>query len=64
MNRVLHKLHEAMSRLYRNDEGATAVEYAVLAASIAAVIVATVTDLGLHVQKLFSMVHDLMEAYL
>jgi Flp pilus assembly pilin Flp len=35
------------------DEGATAVEYAIFAALVAAVIVATVLVLGVHVRDLF-----------
>ena len=39
---------------HENQSGATAVEYAVFLALIAAVIVATVTALGVEVFKLFS----------
>ncbi len=41
-------------RPHHRDQGATAVEYAILAAFIAAVIVGTVTALGLATIDLFS----------
>lgn len=48
-----------MVAMYRkNDEGATAVEYGVMVALIAAVIVAIVTLLGTQVQAAFQTVSD------
>jgi Flp pilus assembly pilin Flp len=41
-------------RPHRRDHGATAVEYAIVAAFIAAVIFGTVTSLGLRTIALFS----------
>ena len=40
--------------LYRDDRGATAVEYALMVALIAAVIVVSVTALGTKLKTLFS----------
>ncbi len=42
--------------LFKNEEGATAVEYAIMAAFIAAVIIATVGFLGTDVNDAFSTV--------
>lgn len=64
MDGFCRKFHSAMSRLYRHDEGATVIEYAVLSASIAAVIVAIVMALGLSVKNLFDTTRVLLEAYL
>jgi pilus assembly protein Flp/PilA len=42
--------------LRRNDRGATAVEYGLMVALIAAVIIGVVTTLGLNLQNLFTTV--------
>ncbi len=44
-------------RRLRDDQGATAVEYALLAGFIAAVIAAAVAALGIEVDHVFGMVH-------
>lgn len=48
------------TRLARNEEGATAVEYGLMVALIAAVIVAVVTLLGTEIQSAFQTVVDAM----
>ena len=47
-----------MNRIFVNEEGQAAVEYSVLAVSVAAVIVLVVTAFGLQVQNLFQQVVD------
>lgn len=46
------------TRLRRDDRGATAVEYGLLVALIAAVIVVIVTTLGTKIQQAFQTVSD------
>lgn len=43
---------------YRDEEGATAVEYGMIVALIAAVIVAVVTTLGTKIQAAFQTISD------
>jgi pilus assembly protein Flp/PilA len=43
-----------LSRLWQDNSGATAVEYAIMAGLIAVVIVAAVTALGLNLRELFA----------
>jgi pilus assembly protein Flp/PilA len=43
-----------LSRLWQDNSGATAVEYALMAGLIAVVIVAAVTALGLNLRELFA----------
>jgi pilus assembly protein Flp/PilA len=60
-NEMLTKLYVSMqSRFHtmRNEEGATAVEYGMLVALIAAVIVGVVTTLGTQVQAAFQSISD------
>ena len=46
------------ARLSRDEEGATAVEYGLMVALIAAVIIVTVTALGVSLTEVFSDVSD------
>jgi pilus assembly protein Flp/PilA len=46
----------ALRKFYREEEGATAVEYGMLVALIAAVIVAIVTTLGTQIRTAFTTV--------
>ena len=45
-----------LRKLLRDEDGVTAIEYALIAALIAVAIVATVTALGLKVDDIFSQV--------
>ena len=54
---LMQRLHARMVSL-RNEEGATALEYGLFAALIAAVIVGVVTILGTDVKKAFQTVID------
>ncbi len=48
------RVYELIRELMMSEEGATAVEYAITAAAIAAVIAITVFQLGIKVHGLFS----------
>ncbi len=54
----MKKALEHMTALMDDEEGATAIEYGLLAALIAGVIVATVTTLGTKIQGLYSNVES------
>ena len=56
MNRL--KLMRSVCDLVRNDSGATAIEYALIASGIAAAIIAVVTALGSSLQASYQAVHD------
>jgi pilus assembly protein Flp/PilA len=56
MSQLIARLHCAIVRFREDDEGATAVEYGLMVALIAAVIIGVVTTLGLNVQSTFSTV--------
>jgi pilus assembly protein Flp/PilA len=49
-------VQQFLAGLHRDDRGATAVEYGLIVALIAAVITAGVTALGVNVQGMFSQV--------
>ena len=49
-------MNELMKRLVREEEGATAIEYGLIAALIAVVIIAAVTTLGTKLTSVFSSV--------
>jgi pilus assembly protein Flp/PilA len=59
----MRKLMEKMTQLWKDEEGATAVEYGLLVAAIAAVIVVTVYTLGGHVNDAFTSVNTEMAAH-
>lgn len=48
------KISALMSRLNKNEEGATAIEYGLIAAGIAVVIIAAVTLVGGNLTALFN----------
>ena len=58
MNTLNNSLTALYIRLKYNDEGATAVEYGMMVALIAAVIVAVVATLGTQVNTAFTSVSD------
>jgi len=47
-----------LKRLFREEEGATAVEYGIMVALIAVVIIAVVTTIGTNLQNVFQNVAD------
>ena len=56
MNRL--KLMRSVCDFVRNDSGATAIEYALIASGIAAAIIAVVTTLGATLQSKYQAVSD------
>jgi pilus assembly protein Flp/PilA len=50
------KLSAALMRFLRDERGATAIEYAIIASGVAVAIAATVTSLGSSVNGLFTSV--------
>ena len=48
------KLSAALTRFVRDESGATAIEYAIIASGVAVAIAATVTSLGSGVNGLFT----------
>lgn len=58
MKTVLIKAHSLLQRFSKDEDGATAIEYGLFAALIAAVIVTAVSTLGLQVQTGFQTVVD------
>lgn len=58
---MIDKLYTwALARIAQNEEGATAVEYGLLVALIAAIIILTVTALGVKVNKAFEFITNNM----
>jgi pilus assembly protein Flp/PilA len=47
-----------LRRFLRNEDGATAIEYALLASGVAGVIVAVVTAMGTSIQGMYQSVSD------
>jgi pilus assembly protein Flp/PilA len=61
-NRVPHANIEAnLRRFLRDDSGATAIEYAIIASGIAVAIATTIVSLGSSVQGLYSSVATSMK---
>lgn len=58
----MSKFKDFLKNLFAHEEGVTAMEYALLGALIAVVIIGVVTDVGLNVQALFVNVADQVEA--
>ena len=54
------KLIDIVKKILFDEEGATAVEYAIMASAIAAVIVAVVLSIGIKVNSLFEAAKDAM----
>lgn len=52
------RMYMYLASLHREDRGATAVEYGMMVALIAAVIVGVVTALGLKVERAFDIITD------
>lgn len=49
----MFNLYKLFKNVFQNDDGVTALEYALIAALIAVVIIAAVTSVGQNVQLLF-----------
>ena len=58
----MNKYSRHLQLFLLNEDGVTAMEYALLGALIAVVIIASVTGVGLNVQALFLNVADQVEA--
>lgn len=58
----MNKYSRHLRLFFLNEDGVTAMEYALLGALIAVVIIASVTGVGLNVQALFLNVADQVEA--
>lgn len=56
--RLYLRVYMYLASLHREDRGATAVEYGLMVALIAAVIVGVVTALGLKVERAFTIITD------
>ena len=56
--RIYVRMYIYLASLHREERGATAVEYGMLVALIAAVLVGVVTALGLKVQRAFEIITD------
>lgn len=56
MSQLIALLHQAIARFEHDDEGATAVEYGLMVALIAAVVVAGATLLGTQANAVFNSV--------
>ncbi len=63
MLHIYVSLQNAMARLRDEEDGATAVEYGLIVALIAAVIIGIVTTLGLQVGDAFKNVSDKLPAH-
>ena len=55
-------IHDKLTRPLKNMEGATAVEYGIMVALIAVVIIATVTTVGTRLNSVFQTVRDALPA--
>jgi len=51
-------LRDKIRAFFKNEEGASAIEYSIIAALIAVVIVAAVTDVGEQMQIVFENIRD------
>ena len=54
----MNHFHQQMTRLLRDDEGVTAIEYGLIAALIAVAIIAAVTLVGTNLTGTFTKVGD------
>lgn len=54
MNTLINKLKVSATRFYGNEEGVTAIEYALIAALVAVVIIGGATLLGTNLNTLFT----------
>jgi pilus assembly protein Flp/PilA len=56
MSQLIALLHQAIARFEHDDEGATAVEYGLMVALIAAVVIVGATALGVNANAVFNSV--------
>ncbi len=54
MNTLITKIKLSTARFYKNEEGVTAIEYALIAALVAVVIIGGATLLGTNLNTLFT----------
>jgi pilus assembly protein Flp/PilA len=54
MNTLITRMKLSAARLYKNEEGVTAIEYALIAALVAVVIIGGATLLGTNLNTLFT----------
>jgi len=54
MNTLIARMKLSAARLYKNEEGVTAIEYALIAALVAVVIIGGATLLGTNLNTLFT----------
>ncbi|HEY9277255.1 MAG TPA: Flp family type IVb pilin [Methylotenera sp.] len=58
----MKKLYSGIQRFIRDEEGVTAIEYALIAALIAVVIITAVTNTGTEVQNVFNKVVNALKS--
>lgn len=58
----MKKLYSAIQRFIRDEEGVTAIEYALIAALIAVVIITAVTNTGTEVENVFNKVYNALKS--
>jgi pilus assembly protein Flp/PilA len=56
------KLYSGIQRFIRDEEGVTAIEYALIAALIAVVIITAVTNTGTEVENVFNKVYNALKS--
>lgn len=54
---MLHAIKLRLLELLRDERGASAIEYGLIAALIAALIIASVSDIGTHLQTTFENIY-------
>lgn len=60
MNSMINGVRAFLGRFVRNEEGVTAIEYALIAALIAAVIIAGATLIGGNINTVFTAIGNLI----
>jgi pilus assembly protein Flp/PilA len=58
----MKKLYSGIQRFIRDEEGVTAIEYALIAALIAVVIITAVTNTGTEVENVFNKVVNALKS--
>lgn len=60
----MNNLHMAVKRFWADEEGVTAIEYGLIAALIAVVIIASVTIVGTQLRAVFTRIGDALKTAL
>lgn len=55
-------MKQQLLKLWRDEDGATAIEYALIAGLIAVVLIVTLTEVGTSIKNLFDTVSDELDA--